>query len=70
MKIYVMVNEHNDQVGCYSTKALALKAVEDYFNEHVDKDYFPDGLEEFLGELCRIKRVTLVTPPASKHYWR
>ena len=61
MKVYVLVNEHNDEVGCYSTEALASKAVEDYFNEYVHKEYYPGGWMEFHEERCRIDLVTVVT---------
>ena len=70
MRVYVLINENSGQVGCYSTKALALKAVEDYFNENVVKSYFPDGWKQYLKLRCRIEEVTLVRPPASPHYWR
>ena len=60
MKIYVLINNHSEEVGCYSTEALAYKAVEDYFNEYVNKDYFPGGCVEFLEDRCRIEMVTLI----------
>ena len=61
MRVYVLVNKHSGGVGCYTTKALALKEAEDYFNKHINKTYFPDGWKEFFDHRCRIEEVTLIT---------